>query len=498
MPYTAITSSGQSFTGDVLLYFCWEEKTPSSKFLKSLDSATGGAVRDAFAAEEFTGEANSMALFRKPVGWKVKAVLLIGVGKRKGLQPDAYRQAAGVASRHAFVKKASAIGLDGDGDISVEIASALVEGFELGRWKMTDYRTDAKTKTDSSRDPKLSIVTSSRMAAGVAQKGIDRGHIAAHAVGLCRRLANQPSNVLTPDTLAQEIKLIGKQWGFSVSVFDENRIAKERMGCVLGVGKGSANPPRFITMEYRGAGAKEKPLVLVGKGVCFDSGGISIKPAENMHEMKGDMTGAAVVTSVMAAAAKLKLKLNLVALVPSVENMPSSRAYKPGDILTSRKGKTIEVMNTDAEGRLILADALDYANTFNPQAVIDIATLTGAAIFVTGYTGAPIMGTNATLVDRVKASSKATAEKVWELPLWPEFTERLKSQIADVINTAGRPAGTAVAGCFLKEFIGDWPWAHIDIAWVDIEHNGKPYSPAGPSGFGVRLLIDLASKWRKM
>ena len=231
--------------------------------------------------------------------------------------------------------------------------------------------------------------------------------------------------------------------------------------------------------------------MLVGKGVTFDSGGISLKPGQDMHEMKGDMTGSAVVIAAMITAARLKLKINLVALTPLTENMPSGHATRPGDIVVSRQGKTIEIINTDAEGRLILADALDYANKFKPQAVIDVATLTGAALYVLGYAGAPIMGNNTKLLDRISAAADVTAEKVWAMPIWDEHRDQMKSGIADLVNSGGRAAGTIAAGAFLENFIGDWPWAHIDIAYVDIEHGGKAYIPKGATGIGLRLLTEV-------
>jgi leucyl aminopeptidase len=239
-------------------------------------------------------------------------------------------------------------------------------------------------------------------------------------------------------------------------------------------------------------------VVLIGKGITFDAGGISLKPGLLMDEMKGDMTGAAVVMMVLTAAARLNAKVNLAALIPMAENLPSGGATRPGDIITSRAGHTIEIINTDAEGRLILADALDYANTLDPQAVIDVATLTGAALYILGYAGAPFAGNNQILNDNLRAASERSGEKIWELPLWEEFADLMKSSIADIKNSAGKTAGTLAAASFLKKFTGDWPWAHIDIAYCDLEPKGRPYVPKGPTGFSVRLLIDLISNWKKV
>ncbi|MEA3296373.1 MAG: M17 family metallopeptidase, partial [candidate division Zixibacteria bacterium] len=230
----------------------------------------------------------------------------------------------------------------------------------------------------------------------------------------------------------------------------------------------------------------------------FDSGGLSLKKADTMPEMKGDMTGAAIVLCTIVAAARLKLPVNLVGLMPLAENMPSSKATRPGDIISTRKGLTVEIINTDAEGRLILADALDYANEFKPQAVIDIATLTGGALYVLGYSGAPILGNNSKLMDRIRTASESTAERVWEMPIWDDFRKAMKSDIADLVNSGGKAAATMTAAAFLENFIGDWPWAHIDIAYVDIEPKGRPYIPKGNTGIGLRLLLELLSNWKKL
>ncbi|HVP06483.1 MAG TPA: leucyl aminopeptidase, partial [Candidatus Acidoferrum sp.] len=325
---------------------------------------------------------------------------------------------------------------------------------------------------------------------------VNRGQIIAEGQNLVRRLAFMPSNSLTPRLYARKVTELTKANRLGLKILDEKAIVREKMGLLLGVSQGSAEPPRFLIITYRGRRDNQKPIVLVGKGVTFDSGGISLKPGADMHEMKGDMAGSAIVLSTIITASKLKLPLNLVALMPLTENMPSGTAQKPGDIVTSRKGLTVEIINTDAEGRLILADALDYANTFKPQAVVDIATLTGAAIYVTGYSGAPILGNTPALMDQLRNAATATSERVWEMPIWDDFRDLMKSSVADLVNSGGRPAGTMTAAAFLENFIGDWPWAHIDIAYVDLEPKGKPYIPRGATGIGLRLLVELLSSWK--
>jgi leucyl aminopeptidase len=373
---------------------------------------------------------------------------------------------------------------------------AAVEGYLLGSFKMLDYKS-GKDKEDKAKLSEIVILVDSRGKVNKAEAAVKRGEIIAEGQLMVRRLATMPSNDLTPQSYARKMQELARKDKVECQILDETAIRKEKMGLVEAVAKGSQEPPRFVILKYRGAAAGVKPIVLVGKGVTFDSGGISLKPAQDMHEMKGDMTGSAVVLATILTAARLKIKQNVVALMPLVENMPSGHAQKPGDIAVSRKGLTVEIINTDAEGRLILADALDYANKFNPQAVIDIATLTGAALFVLGYAGAPVLGNRKALMDQLRAASKNTAEAIWEMPIWDDHREAMKSSLADLVNSGGRPAGTITATAFLENFIGDWPWAHIDIAYVDVEPKGKPYIPKGATGIGLRLLVDLLINWKR-
>jgi len=327
---------------------------------------------------------------------------------------------------------------------------------------------------------------------------VERGELIAQGQILARQLAMTPANDLTPRIYTAIIQKLARKHGLRCTVLDEAAIKKEKMGALLGVAQGSAEPPRLVILEHRGKG-KQRPIVLVGKGVTFDTGGISLKPAATMYEMKQDMAGSAAVVGALVTAARLGTRVNLIGVMPIAENMPSGTAFRPGDILTSRKGLTIEVTNTDAEGRLILADALDYVNKFNPAAVIDIATLTGATKFILGYEGAPIVGTNRSLMSQLAHASKVTGERTWELPLWDEYGELMKSSIADLHNSdSSRSAGTLTAAAFLKRFIGDYPWAHIDMAFVDLEPKGRAYIPKGASGFGVRLFIELVSSWKAL
>ncbi len=476
-----------------LVKFCIESGYGDDSRLKKLDEKFGGVITKAYKNGEFEGKPNQIMVIYSLSRLPSHHIVLAGVGDKKRLNPDSYRQAAGTLSRISAIKTSESIAFFLDtGDVE-KISAAVVEGFMLGRFEMLDHKSDRdknKEKTKSIR-----IIGSNPSHIPRIDRGMSYGNISSDSVVLARRLAFQPGNYLPPRKFAAQARALAKKHKIRCKVLNERQIKSEKMGALIGVAQGSAEPPRFVILEYNAGKANMKPIVLVGKGITFDSGGLSLKVPEKMPEMKGDMQGGAIVLSAVVAAARLQLPLNIVGLIPLAENMPSSRAYKPGDIVVSRKGKSIEIISTDAEGRLILADALDYADKFKPQAVIDIATLTGAALYVLGYSGAPILGNNKKLMDAIRSSSEATAEKVWEMPIWDEYRDLMKSPIADLKNSGGKPAGTCTAAAFLENFIGDWPWAHIDIAYTDLEKTGQPYTPKGASGFGLRLLIHLLSNW---
>ncbi len=298
-----------------------------------------------------------------------------------------------------------------------------------------------------------------------------------------------PGNICTPTYLANVARDLAQRHGFEITVLDKAAIVREKMGALMSVAQGSAEEPRFIALEYKGAAGP--PVVLIGKGVTFDTGGISIKPAQNMEDMKYDMSGAAAVLGTFEALGLLKPKVHVVGLIPSTENMPSGTAVKPGDVVTSHLGKTIEIINTDAEGRLILCDALSYARRYQPAAVIDIATLTGAIVVALGHTAAGVMGSDEQLVEEVRAAGEKAGERVWPLPLWEDYRELMKSDIADVKNSGGRPAGSISAGWFLREFVDGFPWAHLDIAGTAYTDREEPTRVKGPTGMGVRLFTEF-------
>jgi len=465
--------------------------------LKKINGAIGNALENLLETEEFTGKEGQLTTLYQPTGFKAKRLILIGLGSKSKIDADSFRRAMGRAARYRGLNTCTTAAVYFGTHQKGLYYQAVVEGYRLGAYKMLAYKT-GEAAQDNNRLKKLIFIADNARQMQAQEKAAERGSIIAEGQLLGRDLSGTPSNFLTPKILAQKATQLAKKFKFSCQVLDEAAIKKEKMGALWSVAKGSVEPPRFIVCCYNGGPAKQKPIVLVGKGVMFDSGGISLKPGLNMHEMKQDMTGAAVVLGTIVTAARLGVKRNVVALIPSVENMPSGGATKPGDIITSRKGLTVEIINTDAEGRMILADALDYANKFDPQAVIDMATLTGAAKYILGYAGAPIMGNRSQLLAQIEAASDATAELVWSLPIWDEHREQMKSPIADLHNSGGAVAGTIAAGAFLENFIGDWPWAHIDIAYMDAEPKGRPYIPKGASGWGVRMMTELLSSWKKV
>jgi len=486
-----------SVRDEVLVLFATETKTIKGGQLKRLDRALGGALGRLFQSGEFSGSSGQVASFVPAPGLRCRRVLVVGLGEEKKLDHDSFRRAVGDLSRYKGFTQARSVAVHFGEHADASFYQAAVEGYLLGSFRQLDYRTGESARDDS-RLAGVRFLVHKASQVPALRRAVERGRIISDGQILARKLAQTPAGDLTPRLYAAKARRLARQHRVRCRVLNEKAIARERMGALLGVARGSDEPPRFIVLEYEGQAAGKKPVVLVGKGVTFDSGGISLKPGQDMHEMKGDMAGSAVVLATMITAARLKLPLHLVGLMPLTENMPSGHATRPGDILKSRKGKTIEVINTDAEGRLILADALDYAGRFKPQAVIDIATLTGATLYILGYAGAPIVGNNDALVTRLENAASATAERVWRLPIWDDHRDQMKGTIADLVNSGGRPAGTIAAAAFLENFIGDWPWAHIDIAYVDLEPKGRPYVPKGATGFGVRLLVEMLARWKPL
>ncbi|HEY9854343.1 MAG TPA: leucyl aminopeptidase [Stenomitos sp.] len=463
----------------------------------AVDKALGGLISDVLKAGDFTGKLNQTMVF--PAGGKLgaKRVLLVGLGKNEELTLDKIRQAAGktlTTVRDMGVKSFATMvyGLGVDGLDAGDAAKVFGEGLELGSYQFNRYRTLDKDKQKSV--DAVTLLVADKDQVEMVDEALDVAHAIASSVALTKDLVSAPPNDLTPTAMANAAKKMAGEVGITAKVLTEKDMEKLGMGALLGVAQGSINdePPRFIIMEYMPNGTKQAPLVFVGKGITFDSGGISIKPGEGMEKMKYDMAGGAAVIGALRAIAMLQLPINVVGLVPATENMPSGDAIHPGDVLTSMSGITIEVINTDAEGRLILADALTYAERYKPRAVVDLATLTGACVIALGGNAVGLMTNNDEFGERVRQAGERAAERTWKLPLWDEYHEQIKSDIADVKNTGGRPGGTITAGAFLSKFAKNYPWTHLDIAGTAWEEKGKPYVPKGATGIGVRLLVELA------
>jgi leucyl aminopeptidase len=369
-----------------------------------------------------------------------------------------------------------------------QVAQAMAEGSLLGLYQYTPFKTVGRE--DLKDMEQLNIITDEKDFS-LIESAIKKAQIITQAVYFARDLVSAPSNEMTPSIMAQKAREIARKKNVSCKVLDKEKMKEMGMNALLAVASGSNEEPKFIILEYAGGKKSAAPIVLVGKGLTFDSGGISIKPAEKMEEMKTDMSGGAAVMGVIMAAADLQLPLNIIGLIPATENMPGGTAYKPGDIIKSYSGKTIEVLNTDAEGRLILADALAYASEFKPEAVIDVATLTGACIVALGDDVIGMLGTDDKLKSEIDRAAQTTGELVWELPLWEGYHELIKSDIADYKNSSGRSAGTITAAAFLSKFAGDAPWVHLDIAGPAWTNKEKTYIPKGASGVAVRLLVEF-------
>ncbi|MEE2877105.1 MAG: leucyl aminopeptidase [Candidatus Neomarinimicrobiota bacterium] len=471
-------------TFDVLVVTVGKSGT-MSEMGKTIDREFGKIISKATKGGDFEGKSNeTLMLF---TGGSPARLLLLGVGERKKLTLEKVREAGGsmikaVQSAGHKTVSAEVPGFQKLG--AAEATQAFTEGAVLGSYRFLDYKTEEK---DTKAVKSLSIV------GGGSSAGLRRGKVIAEAVCLARDLAAHPSNVATPSRLVTEARRIARAGGMSCKVFNRNQFTKMGMGAFASVARGADEPPKFILMEYKGGKKGEKPFAFVGKGITFDTGGISIKPSAKMDEMKYDMCGAATVLGIMKAVAGLKPNQNIMAAIAATENMPGGRASKPGDIVKAYNGKTIEILNTDAEGRLVLADALSYLSKHHsPAYMVNFATLTGAVIVALGHVASGVMGTDEKLVKSIIKAGEATGERAWELPLWDDYCNDVKSKIADVKNL-GAPgqAGTIAGGAFLKAFAGEIPWAHLDIAgtaWWDKE---RPYVPAGPSGVGVRLSLEL-------
>ncbi|CUU10214.1 leucyl aminopeptidase [Candidatus Kryptobacter tengchongensis] len=482
---------------DSIIVFTFQDENLLKETANKLDKFLNGQVSALISAGDFKGKEKEIAvLYPTNSNIKSKRVILSGLGEVDKVTLEKLRRSTAVASKKAQSLKSETIAIEFPDYSLIKdkinesldyIAQSIAEGSVLALYKFDKYLTDEERKNRKVRE----VIVFSEKDSKEIREGIRVADIVCSAVYFARDLANAPASEIYPETLAKAAVSSGKKYGYKVKVLGKPEIEKLGMGGLLAVNSGSAKPPRFIIMEYNGNPRSKERYVIVGKGITFDSGGISIKPAQGMDEMKMDMSGAAAVIATMEAVARLKLPVNLVGLVPATENMPSGSAYKPGDILKTYIGKTIEVDNTDAEGRIILADALGYAQKYKPTAIIDLATLTGACVVALGYFATGMFGNDEKLMEEIKKAGEKTYERVWQLPTWDEYDQLIKSDVADVKNTGGRWAGAITAAKFLQKFVGNYPWVHLDIAGTAMLDKEYDYQPKGGSGVGVRLLVEF-------
>ncbi len=479
---------------DVLIAPAYQD-TPiaASSAVAQLNDSLDGLLQDYLDSGDFSGALNSTALLRTRGSILAPRVLLVGLGKPDAFTVDHLRQAS--ASAATTVQKLGvgtmAMLLPAAELDLVTQAQAVTEGALLGLYSLKTYKTVSDEGADKAKLTDLQLLASGGSAQQKLNQGVKRGETIAKAVSLARDLSNSPGNDINPAYLAQTAKDLAKQTSLKCKILSRDDMVKLKMGCLLGVAQGSVQPPVLIMLDHAPNGTSETPVVLLGKGITFDSGGISIKPAANMEDMKMDMSGGAAVLGTMQALAELEHPRRVVGLVPASENLPSGEAVKPGDIIRAMSGKTVEVINTDAEGRLVLADALCYAvEHLKPERMIDLATLTGAVVVALGAHASGMMGTDEDMMAILKSSGEHTAERVWQLPLYEDYSKQIKSDFADIKNVGGREAGSITGGAFLKEFVADVPWVHLDIAGTAWTRAAHPYIPKGATGVGIRLLID--------
>jgi len=493
MKVTAITGDITKIASDAIIVNLFEGVKSPGGATAAVDKALGGAVTKLIKSGEIKGKQGEMTLIDTMGKIKPAKVLVIGLGKKEALNHNVIRSVVAESCRYlrkTQVKEIATIvhGAGAGGIDAEKSAQAITEGAMLGLYTFRRH----KSKKDENGDiEKVLIVTPDKQELSKLKKGCEKGRVLAEATILARDLDNEPGNYMTPTDLANAAQKVAADFGLECKIFEKKDIEKMGMGGLLGVARGSVQPPKLIVLKYQGGKRSKRTVGLVGKGLTFDSGGISIKPSESMGDMKGDMAGGAAVISAMRAIAELKPMVNVTAIVPATENMPSGSACKPGDVLKASNGKTIEVVNTDAEGRIILADALSYAHKLGLSPVIDIATLTGACHVALGdhYSGG--FTNDQKLIDQVIKAGEEGGERIWQMPLHDDYKEANKSDIADVKNSGGRYGGAITAAQFLHEFIEDTPWVHIDIAGTSRSEKDKGAVVKGETGVIVRTLVNF-------
>jgi leucyl aminopeptidase len=486
----------ESYPCELLLLFSFESTDPLMGPIRSVDLEWKGFISTLMSQGDFKGELFQCRLLHTQGALPAKRVLLTGLGKKEEFNLEKWRGAsskAGQFIRDSGIKQLVFPVSKFAGFLEEDLTDSFVTGLLLGTYQFNEFKTLERNKIKEIEEVILLGETPEEMRS--IENGLKLSKVVSEAVYMARDLVNGPSNEVTPTVLVKKAEQIAKDCGMEIQVLEVSQAEAMGMGAFTAVAKGSQEPGKFITLEYN-KGKGFDTIALVGKGITFDSGGISIKPAERMERMKDDMSGAAAVLAAMQAVSKLQLPLHLIAVMPTTENLPSGKAYKPGDILKTLSGQTVEVISTDAEGRLILSDALTYSLRYQPKAIIDLATLTGACIIALGDDVIGLFGNDDPLLNRIEEASRKTGEKVWRLPLWDEFFEYLKSDVADFRNVGTRAAGAIIGAIFLSKFVGKIPWVHLDIAGPASIEKERPYIPKGGTGVGVRLLVQLLRDWK--
>ncbi len=496
MEITLDTRPLAQIEADALVTYAFDQEKPVEGILSQLDAATGGALTKLAASGELTGKMFETVLLYYPQGMAAQRILIVGAGKKEKFGTLELRRIAGTAVRALKSRQVKRLAfLARENDRSAAAAQAIVEGLILANFDSDKYKTDKKPGNEITAAALAGWEESSH---AEADRGLARGKITAESQNFARELGNEPSNHLTPRMLADRAAAMARESGLAVEILDEKKMEELKMGSMLSVGQGSAEPPRMIIITYTPEkwDAASPVLGLVGKAITFDTGGISIKPANDMEKMKYDMCGGAAMIGAMRALARLKPSCKIIAVVPSSENMPDGKAQKPGDVQIAMSGKSIEVINTDAEGRLVLADGIAYAKQLGCTHLVDAATLTGAIVVALANINVGVFGSDQAFTDLLLASAKVAGEKMWQLPVDDDYREMIKSGIADIQNVgSGKGGGAITAAMFLKEFTGDTPWVHLDIAGTAWQDDTKPWNAKGATGVAVRTLVDLAMKF---
>jgi leucyl aminopeptidase len=468
-----------------LLVIALAADEPPPPAVVALDARLGGGISRTFTRRDFRGSRDE-TLHLSGAAAGVERVLLVGMGKVTE-RPAGIKQAAAIAARRAISMGTGHVDFYA-GAVTEEEAESGTVGLIAGAWEYKELKSVPPEEERRRPLQSAAVLADDQVAAA---RGVAAGIAIGEGHSLARRLAMMPGNLCTPDYLAETARDIGARFDVQVTVLGRAEMEREGMGSFLCVAQGTSEDPKLIALEYRRGRPGAAPVVLVGKGLCFDTGGISIKPAQSMELMKFDMCGAAAVLGAFEAIARLQLPVNVIGLIGATTNMPSGTAVKPGDVVRASNGKHIEIINTDAEGRLVLADVLVYAKRFKPAAVVDAATLTGACVIALGHTATGVMGSDDALVHEVIAAGRRAGEPGWQLPMWDDYRELIKSDVADVKNSGGRPAGTISAALFLKEFVDGYPWVHLDIAGTAYSESDLVTIPRGPTGVPTGTFVEL-------